>query len=210
MKLLPVAAALGALILATGCDQCLMPQPQEVYAPMEEGLTLGYENPSFPHHLRLSERFQVRVKEAKDVPAGRLITATTTTMGGASEVTFIQKDGGLTLGTDPAGRNRILPKGFPDRVSRWEDRGVFHYVIGRASVSFPGVRLPEPGNALGVWVESFPVHGLGPHRRTFYVPGIGEAEILVFKEGQWQSVFRLVSRGFSDLPVASGQGASHE
>jgi len=204
------AAVLGALVLGTGCDARLMPRKAELFAPWEEGLTLGYENPSLPAAQRLQERFQVRVKEARPSAAGRVVVLTTTTLTGAIDITFLQTDGGVLLGSDPDGRTRVLPKGFPDRTSQWEDRGVFHQVVGRACVTLPGVRFGEPGPAEGVWVEASPLHAAGPRTRTLYLPGIGEAETLVWKDGQWQAVFRLASRGFTDLPVIHNHGVAHE
>lgn len=213
MKFRVLAGLTGVLLLGTGCDQQLMPHRAERYAPWEEGLTLGYERPGLPADQRQLDRFQVRVKEARLSPAGRVVVLTTTTLAGAVDVTFLQEDGGVSLGADPGSMTRILPKGFPDRVSQWEDRGVLHQVLGRACVTLPGVSFGSPEPVEGVWVETVPVHALGPRTRTLYLPGVGEAETLVWKDGQWQAVFRLVSRGFTDLPLAraaTNQGVVHE
>ena len=213
MKLGVPAAVLCALVLGTGCDQKLMPRKAAFFAPWEEGLTLGYENPGLPPAQREQERFQVRVKEARPSAAGRVVVLTTTTLTGSVDVTFLQEDGGVVLGSGPEGGIRILPRGFPDRTSQWEDRGVFHHVVGRACVSLPGVKFGEPGPVEGVWVEAMPMHALGPRTRTLYLPGVGEAETLVWKDGQWQTAFRLTSRGFSDLPATRApihQGVAHE
>jgi hypothetical protein len=211
MNLGALAAALAGLVLLTGCDSYWMPQRPVEYAPWEEGLTLGYENPGLPADLRLKGRYQVRVKTSRPGPAGRVVVETTTTLTGENEATYLHAAGGVSLGSDPDGRTRILPKGFPDRTDRWEDRGIFHWVVGRAYAPFPGLRLAQEGNPLGVWVESAPVHALGPRWRTLYLPDIGEAETLVWKDGQWHSVFRLVSRGFTDAPPASlNHGVPHE
>ena len=202
-------AALAAVLLFTGCDACLMPPRPERYAPGEEGLTLGYENPSLTAEQRRQERFQVRVKDVRPSAAGRVVVETMTTLGGSSDLTFLQSDGGVSLGAGPEGHLRILPAGFPERTSRWEDRGIYHWVVGRASVQLPGVSFGEPGPVLGVWVEAMPLHGPGPRSRTLYLPGVGEAETLVWKDGRWQCVFQLVSRGFTDVPKHQ-PGVAHE
>lgn len=199
MKVLPLCVALLGLTLGSGCDRMLMPSSQVAYAPWEEGLTLGFENPNLDAGRRQEERYQVRVKTARPVASGRLVVLTTTTLSGQNDLPFLHQDGGVSLGLDGDSLVRVLPKGFPDRTSRWEDRGVFHWVVGRATVQLPGVRLAEPGGATGVWVESSPLTGVGPRRRTLYLPDIGEAETLLWENGRWVCVFRLVSRGFTDV-----------
>ena len=201
MKSLLLPAALLALVLASGCDRVLLPAAPVSYAPWEEGLTLGFENPSLPANQRQQEHFQLRVKSSKPGPAGQVVIETATTFSGQTELTYLQQEGGVILGSDPNGSLRLLPKGFPDGTSRWEDRGVFHWVVGRASVSLPGVRFEDPQSTFGVWVESAPVKGDGPRRRTLYLPDIGEAESQVWQDNHWVSVFRLVSRGFTDVPA---------
>jgi hypothetical protein len=200
MKAALPSAALLALALCLGCDRMLLPERQASYAPWEEGLTLGYENPGLTGERRIQERYQVRVKEVRPSALGHTGTLTTATRTGQVDTLFVERDGGMTVGMDPVNRFRVLPEGFPDRTSRWEDRGVFHWVVGRAMVELPGLKLPEEAR-LGVWVESAPVSGQGPHRRTLYLPGIGEAETLLRKDGRWVPVFRLVTRGFTDGPA---------
>ena len=203
------AAALAAILLLTGCDHCLMPPRPAVYAAWEEGLTLGYENPSLASAQRAQERFQVRVKATRPSPEGRSVVQTMTTLTGASDLTFFQEHGGVSLAAGSEGRVRVLPAGFPDRTSRWEDRGVYHWVVGRACVQLPGVRFAEPGPVEGVWVESAPMHAPGPRWRALYLPDVGQAETLLWNNGQWQCVFRLVSRGFTDSPMPQ-PGGTHE
>jgi hypothetical protein len=204
MKAALTSAALLALALCLGCDRMLMPERQAIYAPWEEGLTLGYENPGLKGDRRIQERYQVRVKEAKPSPLGHTGTLTTTTLTGQIDTIFVQRDGGMSVGMDPINRFRVLPEGFPDRTSRWEDRGVFHWVVGRAAAQLPDLKLSEAAS-LGVWVESAPVSGQGPHRRTLYLPDLGEAETLVWKDGHWVPVFRLVTHGFTDAPARDSQ-----
>ncbi len=191
-------AATIALLALAGCDRMLMPPEPTTYAPWEEGLTLGYENPSLDGPRREQERFQVRIKESLPQAGGRLVTETNTTATGQIEMVYFQKDGGVSLGNEE-GRLRVLPKGFPDRVSRWEDRGIMHWVVGRAWVQLPGVRLADPAGATGVWVEAMPINGEGQRRRTLYLPNVGEAETLLWQGGRWVPVFRLVTRGFTDV-----------
>ena len=194
MKRLAGAALL--LLTALGRDRMVVPAPSQVYAPWEDGLTLGYENPSLAPEQRLQERLQVRVKRTAFTGTGRLVVETFTTLSGAMEATFSHSRGGVTLGADPARGVRILPEGFPDQVSRWEDRGTFHWVVGRAQVTLPGLKLPE---RTGVWVETLPVGKEGLRQRTLLVPDVGEVETLIWREGAWVPVARLVSRGFTDL-----------
>ena len=201
MKLALLATALIALGLASGCDRMVMPEAPVVYAPWEEGLTLGYENPSLDGSRRQAERYQLRVKEARPGSGGRLVVETITTLAGQVDLAFLQREGGVSIGPDPEGRLRLLPLGFPDRTPRWEDRGTFHWVVGRATVQLPGVRFPDRQGVTGVWVESLPVAGEGPRVRTLYVPDIGQAETLLWQGGRWVCVFRLVSRGFTDAPA---------
>lgn len=195
MRLGPAAGALLALALCPGCDRALMPAAHPVYAAWEEGLTLGYEDPSLEPSLRAQKRQQVRVKESRPQGSALAVTKTFTSLNGQFEAQVLQKDGGVTL--QPGGLV-LLPEGFPERVPRWEARGSFHWVVGRASAELPGVRLPDPG-AVGVWVESVALDS-GARVRTFYLPDIGEAETLTWIQGRWVVTNRLASRGFTDVP----------
>ena len=201
MKRLAAPAALLALLLASGCDRMLQPELPLVYAPWEEGLTLAYENPSLPSNHRQESHFQRRVQSSKLGPHGRVVVETDGTFTSQTELTCLVQDGGVSLGADPDSKLRLLPKGFPDSTPRWEDRGILHWVVGRAAVTLPGVRLADPQANLGVWVESAPVAGGGPRSRTLYLPDVGEAETLLWQDGGWVPVFRLVSRGFTDAPA---------
>jgi len=198
----PVAApiavwgALLALALSPGCDRVLMPASHPVYAAWEEGLTLGYEDPSLEPGLRAQKRQQVRVKESRPLGAALAVTKTFTSLTGQFDAQVLQKDGGVAL--QPGGLT-LLPEGFPERVPRWEARGSFHWVVGRASAQLPGVRLPDP-DAVGIWVESIAMDGSGGRTRTFYLPDIGEAETLTWIQGRWVVTNRLSSRGFTDVP----------
>lgn len=194
MKRLACSALL--LLAGLGCDRLVTPVPARVYAPWEDGLTLGYENPSLTPDQRVQERLQVRVKRTAFTGTGRTVVETFTTLTGAMDATFTHSRGGVTLGADPGRGVRILPEGFPDQVSRWEDRGYMHWVVGRAQVKLPGLNLPE---STGVWVETLPVGKEGLRQRTLLLPDIGEAETLIWREGAWVPVARLVSRGFTDL-----------
>jgi len=192
-----LGAALLALAAVSGCDRLLMPPERPVYFAQEEGLTLSYEDPG--SHARL----QVRVKEARPEGAGLRVIQTYSSLSGQFDARFLQRDGGLVLQAGGPAGLELLPEGFPDRVSRWEARGSFHWVVGRAAADLPGVRLADPAGAEGVWVESSRVDGTGPRERTFYLPGIGEAETRSWIGGRWVVINRLVARGFTDLPGAS-------
>ena len=208
MKLAPPAAVLLLLGSASGCDRALRPAPARVYAAWEEGLTLGYEDPTLEPGQRAQHRQQVRVKESRSTPAGLAVTKTFTTLTGQWDTHVLERDGGVFLQIEPAGGAApqsgggipLLPEGFPDRVARWVSRGAFHWVVGRACADLPGLSLPDPDRAVGVWVESSPLEG-GPRTRTFYLPDIGEAETLTWIQGRWVTTNILVTRGFTDLPA---------
>jgi hypothetical protein len=204
MKLAPLGALL-ALALSAGCDRVFMPVAHPVYAAWEEGLTLGYEDPSLESALRLQKRQQVRVKESRPAGPGRAVTKTFTSLTGQWDLQVLQKDGGVTL---QSGGILLLPEGFPDRVDRWESRGTFNWVVGRAEVQLPGVRLADPGGAVGVWVESVPLSGTGYRTRTLYLPDIGEAETLTWSQGRWVTTNLLVTRGFTDVPAKAAGNPS--
>ena len=197
MKLAPLGALL-ALAFSTGCDRVLMPPAHPVYAAWEEGLTLGFEDPSLAPELRVQRRQQVRVKEARSQSGGLAVTKTFTSMTGQFDTQVLQKDGGVTLQTDRGGLV-LLPEGFPDQVSRWEARGCFNWVVGRAAADLPGVKLPDGAGTVGVWVESLAL-GSGARSRTLFLPDIGEAETLIWNQGRWIVSNLLVTRGFTDIP----------
>jgi hypothetical protein len=123
-------------------------------------------------------------------------------MGGQWDAQVLQKAGGVLLKTDAAGGILLLPEGFPDRVGRWESRGRFNWVVGRASVDLPAIHGLEPGGLVGVWVESAALDG-SARSRTLYLPDIGEAETLTWIQGRWVTTNLLVSRGFTDVPGPS-------
>jgi hypothetical protein len=205
MKLLSLGAALLLLAFTPGCDRVLAPPEHPIYTAWEEGLTLGYEDPSLEPGPRAQRRQQVRVKESKGSAAGWEITKTFGTLTGQWEFRSTAADGGVTLDAGGAGGITQLPAGFPDRVSRWESRGTFSWVVGRASADLPGVRLADPQGAVGIWVESFRPDQPRVRIRTFYLPDIGEAETLTLRDGRWIATNRLVSRGFTDAPAGTGK-----
>jgi len=204
MKLAPLGALL-ALALSTGCDRVFLPDLHPVYAAWEEGLTLGYEDPSLEPALRLQKRQQVRVKESRPAGPALAVTKTFTSLTGQWDMQVLQKDGGVTL---QSGGILLLPEGFPDRVDRWETRGTFNWVVGRADVQLPGVRLADPAGAVGVWVESIALNGSGNRTRTLYLPDIGEAETLTWSQGRWVTTNLLVTRGFTDVPAPAAGSPS--
>jgi hypothetical protein len=206
MKLALPGVVLLALAAAPGCDRVLLPVQHPVYAAWEEGLTLGYEDPTLDSGLRQQRRQQVRVKQSQPQGSAMAVTKTFTSMAGQWETQVLQKDGGVLLQAEHTGGILLLPEGFPDRVSRWESRGSFNWVVGRESVQLPGVHLADPAGAVGVWVESISLDGSGSRTRTLYLPDIGEAETLSWIQGRWVATNLLVSRGFTDIP---GKAASN-
>lgn len=194
MKRLLVLALLG---LAAGCER---PDPKAIFAPVEAGLTLAYENPALPPEQRFRERLQVRIAKAEEVDRKLFVTKTFTTQQGELEAQFSYLNGGVVLlngAATPA--LTVLPQGFPD-VRPWEERGRRFRVVGRAAMPETGLSLPDTCDRLGVWVDSEAVDGQGPRRRTFFLPRLGEVETQEFQGGQWVSINRLVSYGFTDAP----------
>ncbi len=199
----PRLGAVLLLLACAGCDRLWEHPPRRIYAPWEEGLTLGYEDPTLPSAERFRHRQQVRVKEVLQGADGLAITKTYTTLAGQWEGKVLEKDGGVQLQTG-FGALQMLPEGFPDKVSRWVVRGTFNRVVGRAAADLPGVRLPDPARAVGIWVETVPLDRPFPRIRTFYLPDIGEAETLTWMNGRWVTTNILVTRGFTDVPRAGG------
>lgn len=200
MRRTALGAALVLLALASGCDPQVTPRPALAYATWEEGLTLAYEDPTLAPELRQSRRLQVRVRAAQPASGGLLVTRTFTTLAGQWDVQAQQKDGGVRILGGRPGGTLLLPEGFPERVSRWESQGIFHWVVGRAAAGLPGVRLADAEHATGVWVESAPVGRPGPRIRTLLLPELGEAETRTWTGGRWVTTNILVSRGFTDIP----------
>lgn len=185
------------LLLALACGQ----PTEAVYAPCEAGLTLGFENPSLPSPQREEERQQLRVSETRADARGLLVRRTYSSLKvPALEVAVLHRDGGVALLSEgrPDGIP-ILPQGFPDRVQHWRLGEVQYRIIGRVEARLPGLELPE-GSRQGVWVEAEAPNGV--RSRRLYLPGIGEAEAHVLRDGQWVCVNRLISRGFTDAPMA--------
>ena len=197
-------AVLGAalLLLAAGCDRMVSKGTEPVYASWEAGQTLVYAKPGAEE----SQRLQVRVKASKLGPDGRTVVRTYTSFTTVTEATFRLQDGLEALKLDGSKEMAILPAGFPDRVSRWEERGIINFVVGRARVDLPGVKLPDP-DAVGIWYETVPATAAGVRRRTLLVPNYGEVETLNWKNGKWVVVNILVSQGFTEAPAT---GASNE
>jgi hypothetical protein len=199
MKLAPLGAAV-LLLAFPACDRVLLPPAHPVYAAREEGLTLGFEDPSLEPTLRIQKRQQVRVSAARPAGSGLAVTKTFTSLSGQFDTQVLQQNGGVVLQTDHPGGILLLPEGFPDRVDRWESRGSYNWVVGRASMRLPGVRAVDGEGPVGVWVESIGLDGTGPRTRTLYLPDIGEAETLTWIQGRWVTTNLLVSRGFTDVP----------
>jgi hypothetical protein len=190
------------LLVSVACDRTLSRVRKTVYVPWEAGLTLIYEDATLPPAARFQERLQRRVSASKDTPEGRRVTLTYSTLRNNNAFEFLNKDGGWAMMQGDTPLFRMLPEGFPDRVDRWEDkdRGTTFRVIGRAALQNPNLKLPEDYDRIGIWVEMDSKDGV--KRRIFFLPGIGEAESQVLRDGKWVVVNQLVSRGFTDLPTA--------
>lgn len=196
-------ALLAMLLVSVACDRTLHRVRKTVYVPWEEGLTLIYEDPTLPPSERFGQRLQRRVAASRETPEGRRVTITYSSLRSNQAFEFLHKDGGWQMMNGGAALFRMLPEGFPDRVTQWEDsaRGISFRMIGRATLQNPALKLPEDFDRVGIWVE---MEGQsGPKRRIFFLPGIGEAESLVLQDGRWVMVNQLVSCGFTDAPSLS-------
>lgn len=191
--------ALPLVLVLAGCDR---PRNQAIFAPHQEGLTLGYENPQLPFPQRREERLQVRVNRVVALPTGGSQVETAfTTLQGERRVVFTLEEGGVaqkaevgpTLGPD-------LPKGFPGTTREWTTRNRQFSVVGQAMAVGLEVELPPSVGRLGTWVESRALDGKGAIIRTFYLPDLGAVESQELREGKWVCLKRLVARGFTDAP----------
>lgn len=191
---------LAGMLASLGCDRTLAERKGTAYVPSEEGLTLIYEDPTLPAAARAGARLQMRVSTVKETAQGRRVSLMYSTLKGQNGVDFLSKDGGWELMEGNTPLFRLLPEGFPDRTDHWEEKGMAFHVIGRGRLQNPDLQLPEDCDRVGVWVELEPQ--FGPKRRIFYLPGIGEAENQVLRDGRWVPLNRLVSRGFTDPPEA--------
>ena len=198
MRRLDLALPLMALLVA--CDR---PGTQTIYAPHQEGLTLGYENPQVAFPQRRDQRLQVRVNRVTTLPKGGMrVEKAFTTLQGETWVLVELEDGAVTqIGENGQPLGLVLPKGFPDRTREWTARGRQFRVLGQAMAVGLEVELPPAFNRLGTWVESQPIEGKGPHTRTFYLPDLGEVDTQELRDGKWVSVNKLVARGFTDAPL---------
>ena len=196
MRQLAFIAALLACGLA--CEQV---NPDELFAPVENGLTLAYENPSLPQPRRNQERMQVRIAKVEREGGKVMVTKTFATFEGQMDVLFTYENGGVSLMRDPKTvASIILPPRFP-KVMTWEERGRRYRVEGRAAMPETGIRLPDTMNRVGVWVLSETLDGKGSRRRSFFLPRLGEIETQEFQDGRWLTVNRLSSYGFEDLSI---------
>ncbi len=176
-----------------------------IYGPWEAGLTLIYEDPRLPEPQRFEQRRQVRVEASKGVDGGWLVRRSYSSLHQPPTELLVFHRGGGTAWVDPQSSQRlpVIPEGFPDRIHHWEVQGMRCRVLGRAQARLP-LSLPAE-QRLGVWVEARPPKGAAI--RTFYLPGIGEAETLQQTERGWVCVNRLVDRGFTDAPPRPERGS---
>jgi hypothetical protein len=186
-------------ILLAGLACQPRPAAPVIYGPWEEGLTLIYEDPSQPKSRQSEDRRQVRVAHSTlNSGSPNLIQLDLTSIRSQVGVLARYQDGGIDL-VEENGQviAQILPPHFPNTGS-WVDHGVEYRVLGRAA--WEGAALLPPGtDPTGVWVEARTSHGY--HRRTLYLPNLGEVESREERAGAWVVVNRLVARGFTDLPV---------
>ena len=197
MRRLLVPMALLALVPA--CRLKRMEAPA-VYAPWEEGRTLGYEDPGLPTpEARRASRFQLRVAQGlMDPTRAGLVKITQSTLQNEPYTYTLRIDGGGVelLGEDGKSVAWVLPKGFSEATAPWSDpkRGLTFRVLGPGAWENPaGVKgIQDP---VGLWLEA---EGPVGKRRTLFLRGLGEVETQVWREGRWVPVNRLVDMGFLD------------
>jgi hypothetical protein len=199
MRRIPLAIRLLPAVLLAYMACQPRPSSPTVFAPWEEGLTLAYEDPSLPQPLRSERRLQIRVAHS-DLSLGgpSLIHLDLTSLRGQLSMLVRPRDGGSEL-VEEGGRiiATVLPAHFPN-LTAWVDHGVEFRVLGRGAWEGAAI-LPSGSDPVGVWVEARAPQGI--HRRTLYLPNLGEVEAREERNGTWVIVNLLVARGFTDLPV---------
>lgn len=192
-------APLALLMLLPACKFKRQEGPA-IYVPWEEGSTLGFEDPSLPTPEKQREgRIQVRVAEGLlDPTKAGLIKLTRSSMQVPPVRDFLRvEDGGVErLAEDGKHLAWVLPKGFPDRVTQWKspDGKVDFRVLGPASWENPA-HVKGVHDPVGIWVEA---SGPGGRQRALLLRGLGEVEVLAWREGAWVAVSRLVDMGMTD------------
>lgn len=189
------ALALGGLAVLVGCDAMPGAERPQPYAPWETGLTLIYERLEVPAAERMAQRIQIRVEASRPAPEGFEVELSTASLQGMQRSKVRMERGGLTVMDGEKVAVQLLPEGFPERTGSWQVGSMTYSVVGRAQAPAGLPNLPESAR-IGVWVEGR--SSTGERQRVFYLPGIGEAEALQWREGRWVPVLRLVSRGFTD------------
>jgi hypothetical protein len=192
-------APLALLLLLPAC-QFKRQEAPAIYAPWEEGQTLGYENPSLATPERQREsRFQVRVAQGLMDPdkAGLLRLTHSSFTSAPFTYTVRVAEGSVELLKEDGSTNAwVFPKGFPDRVGQWRDeaRKLDCRVLGPGAWDNPA-HVKGVHDPVGVWVE---VTGPEMRRRSLFLRGIGEVESQVWREGAWVTVNRLVDMAMTD------------
>ena len=190
---------LALLSVLPACRLKRMEAPA-VFAPWEEGRTLGYEDPSLPTpEAQRASRFQIRVAQGLMDPtrAGLVKLTQTTFQSEPYTYTLRLEDRGVELlGEDGKSVAWILPKGFSEATAPWSDpkRGLSFRVIGPGTWENPA-QVKGITDLVGLWME---VEGPAEKRRTLFLRGLGEVETRVWRGDRWVAVNRLVDMGFLD------------
>jgi len=195
MRLFRPSLVILALALTSACFR--QNERQLFYSPTQEGLTLVFENPSDSQ-----ESVQLRVKNTVQTSDGLKVTCSLSSLNGTVDTVFLcRQDGGIFSISSDGASTIILPPGFPDNSASWQADGIGYRVIGRAKHNVSGVMLQDP---IGVWVEAIPVsprmqNSGNQKAHIFFLPGIGQAETRVLRQGNWVTVNRLVGVGTDDV-----------
>jgi hypothetical protein len=173
-----------------------------IYLPTEAGMTLQFANVDTEPVGSTNGRTQIRISHSKQTSEGLDVVCSISNLQGTADITFLcPQDGGVFLMASDANKITVLPPGFPDKTLTWQSEGLNYQVIGRAKADIPSVNLLDP---IGVWVEATPMApqllNTDSKTRIFFLPGIGEAETKVLRQGNWKTINRLVGMGFTDAP----------
>jgi len=193
---------LAALALLTACEK--QEGQSAIYTPTTVGTTLQYEAHELDNGMRVNDRLQLMVLQAKQTDGGLEVTYEFSTMQGTGRDTFLcQQDGGIFQVNADGSKDMLLPPGFPDKTTSWQSNHITFQVLGRTKANLEGIDLYD---LIGVWVEATtdlpqPLSLWKGKTRILLLPSIGEVETKVLHGGSWVTVNRLVGIGTSTEPM---------
>lgn len=200
MKILVSCIAFLMLVMNIACVE--QHERAVIYSPSKAGLLLQFEGFEVDSGLPSQNRLQLWVKETRQTPEGLEVECAATTYRGTGDVVSLcHLDGAVYVVLPDGNKTMVLPPGFPDKTASWQSEGINYHIIGRAKANISGVRPPDH---IGVWVEAVPISNqasvLGFDKARFlFLPGIGEAQTVVFWNGKWATINRLVGCDYANV-----------